>query len=390
MFFITFALIITVYLSLSVVYPLPVGWPWKTAFVLLIFICVGRYAILRSIFGGLGGIETNKYLLYFTSFLQDLFIFLFLIAVLRDIICILSLPSYFLPGLSEGGILFRKALKGIGFTIALVSLAGLVSLWALYEAAKVPTVKRTEVTLDRLPPALDGLKIAILADLHICRFFDRPWVEEVVRRTNELDPDLILIPGDLVDGEVKLRAEDVEPLARLKSRYGKFFSVGNHEYYSQLPSWIPAFQGLGLQNLYNLSVPVNLRGTTLYLAGVTDPAAYGYDLPGPDLKEALKGVPASGHPLILLDHRPHNALENAKDGRVSLQLSGHTHGGLFPILATLTKRANRGYLRGWYEVNGLKLYVHPGTALWSGVPARIFNPSEITLLTLHSPKPEPK
>ncbi|MDR2353324.1 MAG: metallophosphoesterase, partial [Deltaproteobacteria bacterium] len=371
MFFITFALIFTLYLAISVVYPLPVAKVWKLALMALILLSVGRYAILRGIFGGFGGIETNKYLLYVTSFFQDLFIFLFILALARDIIYILSLPSYFFSALSDGGVLFRKALKGINITIVLASIAALLSLYSLYEAAKVPNVKKTEITLDNLPMELDGLKIAVLADLHICRFFDRPWVEEVVRRTNDLDPDLILIPGDLVDGGVLLRTEDVSPLRNLKSRYGKFISMGNHEYYSDLPSWLPAFESLGFKNLYNLNIAVKLRGTTLYLAGVTDQAAYGYNLPGPDLKEALRGVPMNGSPLILLDHRPHLARDNAQDGRVSLQLSGHTHGGLFPILTTLTKRANRGFLRGWYDLGSMKLYVHPGTALWSGVPTRI-------------------
>jgi predicted MPP superfamily phosphohydrolase len=385
MFFIYFALIFTCFLFISVVYPLPVGRIWKGAGIALIALSIGRLAIMRQIFGGYGGVEANKYLLYATSFLQDVVIFLFVLAVFRDIIYILSLPTHFSARASEWGILFRKALKGVNVTIVLVLISAALSGVALYQAAKAPGVVETEIVVPGLPPELDGLRVALIADLHISRFYDRPWVEEVVRKVNELDPDLILIPGDIVDGEVSLRAPDVEPLARLRSRYGKFFCVGNHEYISDLAKWVPAFQALGLQNLYNLNVALKLRGSTLYLSGVTDQSAYNRNLPGPDLKTALKGIPMDGSPVIFLEHRPSNALENSQDGRISLQISGHTHGGLFPILAFLTKRANKGFLKGWYDVGKMRLYVHPGTGLWSGVPARLLNPSEITLLTLRSP-----
>ncbi|MDR2199027.1 MAG: metallophosphoesterase [Deltaproteobacteria bacterium] len=385
MFFVYFALIITAGLFISVVHPLSLGRIWKLLLTLLILLMAGRLAILREIFGGLGGVECDRRLLLATSFLQNLAIFLFALAILRDLVYVLCLPFHFLAPVKEGALAFRHFLKGAHFTLILVFLSAILSGWSLHEATKIPDVKKSEVVLDKLPPELDGLKVALLADTHISRFYDRDWVNAVVERTNALDPDIILIPGDLVDGETRLRAGDVEPLSRLKSRYGKFFCVGNHEYISRLPDWMPVFQNLGLRNLYNLNVPVNLRGTVLYLAGVTDQAAYSRNLPGPDLRAALKGVPRDA-PVILLEHRPSNAKENAQDGRVSLQISGHTHGGLFPILKTITKKANRGYLKGFYEVGSMKLYVHPGTGLWSGMPARILDPSEITLLTLRSPR----
>ncbi|MDR2339052.1 MAG: metallophosphoesterase [Deltaproteobacteria bacterium] len=388
MFFVYFALIFTSYLFLSVVWPLPAGKLAKALITILILLSIGRIAIMREIFGGLGGIECDRRLLIVTSFLQDTVIFLFMLAVLRDAAYVLSLVSHASASLEGWGLGFRKAIKGVNMTVALAAAAALLSGYALYEAAKVPRVDRVEAEIPGLPPALDGLKVALLADLHISRFFDRPWVEEVVKVTNSLDPDLILIPGDLVDGEVSLRAVDVAPLAELKAPYGKFYCVGNHEYISDLPKWLPAFQALGLTNLYNQNAALDVRGSTLYLVGVTDQAAYGRNLPGPDLRAALKGVPSGASPVILLEHRPHNAAGNAKDGRVTLQISGHTHGGLFPGLKSLTKRSNQGYLSGWYEVDGMRLYVHRGSGLWAGVPARILDPSEITLLTLRVPSDE--
>jgi predicted MPP superfamily phosphohydrolase len=390
MFFLYFAAILSAVVILTIVLPLPVGRTAKALLALAVILCAGRLAIMRALFGGMGGVEAGKALLYATSFLQDVVIFLFVLGALRGAVLLLSLPTIAIPGAAEGGAAFRRVLMGVNLTLALTAFAALLSGLGLYWAAKVPEVREHTLALPNTPPELDGLRIAVIADLHISRFFDHKWSGELVKRVNALDPDLILMPGDLVDGAPALRAADVEPLSRLKSRYGKFFSAGNHEYISGLPEWLPVFQALGLQNLYNLNVPVRLRGTTIYLAGVTDPAAWGRNLPGPDLPAALRGVPDDGHLVILLEHRPSSARENAGDKRISLQVSGHTHGGLFPVLKALTKRANRGYLSGWYDVGQMKLFVHPGSGLWSGVPARILDPSEISLITLRAPARKPE
>ena len=85
----------------------------------------------------------------------------------------------------------------------------------------------------------------------------------------------------------------------------------------------------------------------------------------------------------MLDHRPWRAEENFAAG-ASLQLSGHTHGGQMPGLSRLVARANAGFVRGWYEADGGKLYVGTGTGIWAGAPLRITCPAEIAVLTLRS------
>jgi predicted MPP superfamily phosphohydrolase len=161
--------------------------------------------------------------------------------------------------------------------------------------------------------------------------------------------------------------------------------AGNHEYYSGIGSWLPEFEKMGLKTLYNQHTVINPRGQALVLAGLTDTTALDsrFRLPGPDLEKALNGVPEKP-PLILLEHRPVRAWENSKDARVDIQLSGHTHGGTMPILRSLVKRSNNGFLAGWYQVGRVKMYVHPGTGLWSGFPIRLDVPSEITLITFKS------
>ena len=118
----------------------------------------------------------------------------------------------------------------------------------------------------------------------------------------------------------------------------------------------------------------------LTIAGVTDLSAAGTGNPAPDLTAALAGAPANV-PILLLDHQPRMARDAAARG-VSLQLSGHTHGGMIRGLERLVARGNRGFVSGRYEVDGMTLYVNNGTALWPGFALRLGRPSELTRITL--------
>ena len=134
--------------------------------------------------------------------------------------------------------------------------------------------------------------------------------------------------------------------------------------------------------LNNAGYRVNRDGDSLYLAGVTDAVAPSYGLPGPDLAQALKSS-RSGETIILLDHRPENAGLAAERG-VSLQLSGHTHGGMIAGLDKLIALANNGFVSGLYKQGSLNLYVSNGSGIWNGFPFRLGKPAEITLITLHN------
>ncbi|MDR2460787.1 MAG: metallophosphoesterase [Deltaproteobacteria bacterium] len=383
--FANFAIILFAYIFISVILPLPVAFKWKGLIGILVLLSAGRLAILRYLFPGLGGVETYKGIIMVTAFFQGVVILIFLFAIVRDFFWIGSFGATFIHKGKEA-LAFRTFIKGIPFNLIVLTIACLISGYSLYQAARVPKVAHETVTLANWPETLDGLKIVVISDLHISRFFDEDWTRGVVEKVNALDPELILIPGDLVDGDVVLRAPDVEPLKDLKSLYGTFMCVGNHEYISIVSDWLPEFRKLSMKYLYNDHEEIEVRGTPLIIAGVTDPAAVSRGLEGPSLTKALEGVPYDGPPVILLDHRPANALSNAQDLRVTLQLSGHTHGGCIPILASFVQNINRGFLRGWYQVDKLKMYVHPGTGLWSGFPMRLFNPSEITFLTVFSEK----
>lgn len=116
-------------------------------------------------------------------------------------------------------------------------MAGLaLSTWAAIEGRRV-RVRRVEVRLAKLPAALDGLSLVQLSDVHLGPTLGADFLESVVRRTNELGADAVVVTGDLVDAPVEQLVDEVAPLARLEARFGTYFVTGNHEYHAGV--WVP-------------------------------------------------------------------------------------------------------------------------------------------------------
>jgi predicted MPP superfamily phosphohydrolase len=265
-----------------------------------------------------------------------------------------------------------------GLTAAALGLSA-IGVW---QAVRVPDVRAVDIALERLPAELDGLRLVHLSDLHASRLLQEPWQREVVNRTNALNPDLIVISGDLVDGSPANRAADVAPWRGFKARLGVLAAPGNHEYYSDYTAWMAAFSELGLRMLSNRHVVIHEKGRALVVAGTTDRNAARFGLPTPDIEAALAGAPKDAVTLLLA-HQPREAPQNAEAG-VDLQLSGHTHGGQIVGLHLIVQQSNAGFVSGLYRVGAMQLYVSNGTGLWNGFPVRLGRPSEITLITLRS------
>jgi predicted MPP superfamily phosphohydrolase len=266
------------------------------------------------------------------------------------------------------------------FRYALAVVATVLAAIGVYQAVRVPPVKDLEIGIAALPPQFDGYKILQLTDLHISRLYSQKWTREVVRRSNALGADVIVVTGDFIDGTIDARAADVEPLRALRAPDGIFFIPGNHEYFFGYEQWMVHFGKMDMHALANAHAILERNGSKIVIAGVSDLSAVGTGNPAPDLEAALKRAPP-GAPVILLNHQPKNAREAAARG-VALQLSGHTHGGMIVGLDTLVARANGGFVSGRYDVAGMTLYVNNGTALWAGFALRLGRPSELTRITL--------
>ena len=264
-----------------------------------------------------------------------------------------------------------------------VTLAGLglvVLAVGVHGAMRDPVVREQPLPIAGLTKELSGLRIAMLADVHIGAGLDGAWLQKVVNAANAQHADAVLIVGDVVDGSVARLYDEVKCLGELKAPQGVFLVAGNHEYYSGYREWLAAFKRMGLIVLTNEHRVLRINGVDLVIAGVTDDAAASFsERPLPDPVGAMVGAPGRAVK-ILLRHRPDKAPEAAALG-YGAQLSGHTHGGQIIFLYPLIRLWHK-YVLGLYEVGGMSLYVTPGTGVWARFPVRFGTVPEITVLTL--------
>lgn len=220
--------ILCVYMLVRCVLPLRCKRPLKMLLALLVLLVGFRLHIFSLLYATFNP-ELPRWVLVSTGVPHVLFFLLALLSLLRDGVCLIWwLARRLRPGL--------PALPGSNRQMAALLLVALVmTVMAVPAALRVPDVRTQEIVLPGLPPALDGLRVAQLTDLHISRNFPAEWTRAVVDRTNALRPDIILLTGDLMDGSPALRREDFAPMADLRAPLGVFACPGNHEYYSDLP-----------------------------------------------------------------------------------------------------------------------------------------------------------
>lgn len=246
---------------------------------------------------------------------------------------------------------------------------------------------------------LPEIRIAIVSDFHICR----PWtplasLARIVEMVNALGADLILLPGDfIVDRRLPAWSVPAEPivamLSQLAAPLGVAAVLGNHDWWDcalsrktrfAQNSVADALEKSPIALLSNRSMLLHHRGTPFWVAGIDSQHARKHmRKPGfEDPAAAFADVP-DGAPVILMAHEPdYFALG---DRRPILQVSGHTHGGQANFLGwrPLTPSAHGGrYAWGHIEEDGRHMIVSGGIG-YSGVPLRILQPPEITLVTIN-------
>ncbi|MDO9184076.1 MAG: metallophosphoesterase [Bacteriovorax sp.] len=243
-----------------------------------------------------------------------------------------------------------------------------------YANSFTPKVKTVHIPLPEKHKGLAGLKIVQLSDIHLGPTLKKEFCEMLVEKVNSLNPDLIAITGDMVDGNVDYLKDELISFANFKSKYGTFFTTGNHEYYWSASEWISWAKSAGMTVLMNENVKITHNYSDFFLAGVTDPSNNRFDKKNAsDPQVAAKGIPSEGYK-ILLAHQPKSCFRASKAG-FHTQLSGHTHGGQgFPwnILVMMIQP----YIRGLNQHEGMNVYVHSGTGFW-GPPNRFMIDSEI-------------
>jgi predicted MPP superfamily phosphohydrolase len=249
------------------------------------------------------------------------------------------------------------------------------------QAMQPPKIRRVEVPILGLNQALEDFTIVQISDLHINSMTSMSSLEQLVLQVNELNPNLIAITGDLVDGSVKDLLPKVEVFEKLNPRNCVCFVTGNHEYYSgDLQNWLKVFNKMNWCVLMNDNVFIQRNEAKLAVVGIPDSASRSSFGGGvtPNLERAFGGIP-KGTPRILLHHRPENFIE-AERADIALQLSGHTHAGqYFPWTAIVPLFHHFPY--GLKRYKRLWMYTNVGTGYW-GPPNRFLRSKELTLLVL--------
>ena len=263
--------------------------------------------------------------------------------------------------------------------LAVFALVGILTGIGV-RSALVPKTKRVEVAIHNWPSALDGLRIVQLSDIHIGPILTSKHAAYLTERANELNPDLVVVTGDLVDGSAEHLAPEVAPFGQLDARLGGYFVTGNHDFYSGANSWCDVVEALGLQVLRNRHVVISDQGASFALAGVDDHRGDPIrgSGSGEDLHAALDDIP-DGLATVLLAHDPATYKAASRMG-VDLQISGHTHGGqIWPFRYAV--RMTTKWVAGLYREGRSQIYVSRGTGFW-GPPIRVGAPAEITEITL--------
>jgi predicted MPP superfamily phosphohydrolase len=271
---------------------------------------------------------------------------------------------------------------------ALVGSCAALLVWGFTGGQARVARPRLRVALPGLHPDLDGLRMAHLTDLHIGNGMEGRMLARMVDRANALEPDVMVLTGDLFDFDPAYIEEGAKGLAGLRARCGVYAVLGNHDHYTGADAVAAGLARFAPHIVLLRDEMVRLPvDEPLYLAGVEDPGHHwsdrDLDLPGMYTVAAKR--PDDG-PVVLLVHRPQAFPQAAKLG-FPLVLAGHTHGGQL-ALPTPGGRYNlarfvTGFTRGLYRRNGSTLYVNRGLGV-GGPAVRINCSREIATIELAS------
>lgn len=312
-------------------------------------------------------------LIWIGSFWIAFMFYFFLSLVAVDL---LRLINHFVPFFPE--IIYRNPEKTKRFTALVIILFVFITVAGGYINTKMIVVQHYRIPIKKSAGNLKSLNIAMASDIHLGTILDSSFLEKVVDKINALNPDIVLLPGDIIDEDIgPVLHDNMGPLLeKIKSKYGVYAVTGNHEYIGGVDEACNYLTSHGIKMLRDSVVKID---NDFYLIGREDIAIRQFaHKQRKDLKELLNGVDKS-LPLILMDHEPFRLNEAFENG-IDLQLSGHTHNGqLWPMNFLISKI----YELGWgYMVKGkTHYYVSCGVGGW-GPPIRTGSRPEIVNIKL--------
>lgn len=320
------------------------------------------------------GVETPVRLIAWTGYIWMALLFLFFsLSLLLDLYRLLVYAA---------GAVLREDLRAILPSARVLFLlpfiaALLIGGYGLFEARAIGT-ERIEIRSEKIPKETKKIRIVQLSDVHVGVMVRGERLAGMLRKVREAAPDLLVVTGDLVDGQLNSIDEAAAQFREIRPRLGKYAVTGNHEFYAGLDESLEFMNKSGFTPLRNRLVTV---GDVIDLAGVDDPTIQSAGLSGgqSDREVLSRG---GGRFTILLKHQP--LVEREALGAFDLQLSGHTHRGqIFPF-SLITSRVFPLHSGNYRLEKGGLLHVSRGTGTW-GPPIRFLSPPQITVIDLLPP-----
>jgi uncharacterized protein len=321
---------------------------------------------------------------YLPSFLSDVLIWTgsfwigalvyFLLAIISlDLLRVINHFLPFYPAFIEDNYIQVKY-------IISASLTGLVGILLLagHVNSIIPRVKTLNLSIEKNAPGLNSLNIVMVSDIHLGKLIGRARIDQIVGKINGLNPDLVLLPGDIVDEDLApvIKQNLGEALKGIKSRFGAYAVTGNHEYFGGVDEACNYLAEHGIRMLRDQTEKI---GGAFYLVGREDRSCIRIGKHRQPLSDLMDSVDKS-LPVIMMDHQPFGLSEAAETG-VDLQLSGHTHNGqLWPINYIVDSIYELAW--GYKKIGATHYYISDGVGTW-GPPIRIASHPEIVQIRLN-------
>lgn len=252
-----------------------------------------------------------------------------------------------------------------------------ILLLAGHVNALLPRVKTLNLSIEKKAGGLQEIDIVAVSDIHLGEIVGRARIEGIVDKINRLNPDLVLMPGDILDEDLSPAGKQSigEPLRNIRARFGVYASPGNHEYISGISKASSYLAKHEIVLLRDKSVKI---ADSLIIVGRDYPSFGGRDPQRKDLAELMMDLDKTC-PVILMDHAPSAFREAAAQG-VDLQISGHTHNGqLWPVNYIVGAIYEVAW--GYKKIDNTHLYVSNGVGTWAP-PVRMGNRPEIVHIHL--------
>lgn len=371
MFIIFFTIVLLIYFSVNYyifnrgLKALPQISEVRAWFAVIFWLIVSTYII--------GRVVERFYITFFTdaltwigSFWLAAMLYFFLIILFIDIVRLSNHFFHFFPASFYTQNFKYGLLMAVGIVVMLIVAIG-------HFNAVTPKINKLSINLDKQANGLKEVKIAVASDIHMGTLIGPRRMTKFVEAIKKINPDLILLAGDIVDEDLQpvIRHDMGDVLLKLTAPLGVYAITGNHEYIGGVKAAVSYLESHNITFLRDTSVKI---ANAFYLIGREDRS-----------KRDRKNIEnlLNGHdknlPVIMMDHQPYE-LDKVAAAGIDLQFSGHTHHGqLWPLnyITNAIYEVSRGYLKK----SNTHFYVSNGFGSW-GPPVRIGNRPEVVEITL--------